>query len=366
MDRTTSGTAPTARVRVTVYSIDGSRYSGSGTVLRYAAVLSTLIGEPIHMYHIRAKRDKPGLRPQHLQVLRACRTLSSGTLEGDDVGSTEIRYTPGQTLRGGQYDLDIGTAGSATMAALSLIPLASFAVKPCLIHITGGLFQDNAPTAFHMRETLCPLLRRMGIGVQLDMVRPGYVPKGQGRIALRIEPAAAPLTPLQLLERGAITHVGGISLASHLDESRVSERMAEESTRLLRQHGYEARIEIMHDDTAVQKGAALFIRAATASGCLIGADCTGRPGRRSEEIARRAVRSLVEDIDSGATTDRHLADQLILFGGLARGRTSYRIPGVSEHVESNLWLVREMLGAETRIVGNLLTIDGIGFRPFPT
>jgi len=39
------------------------------------------------------------------------------------------------------------------------------------------------------------------------------------------------------------------------------------------------------------------------------------------------VSSLLEDLATPATTDRHLADQLILFAALAKGTTQYRIPG---------------------------------------
>ena len=101
--------------------IDGSIHSGSGTLLRYAVALATLVGEPLHMVRIRAKREKPGLRPQHLQAIRACATLSEGELTGAEVGSQEIFYRPGRSLpAGGNFEWDIGTAGSATMLGLSM------------------------------------------------------------------------------------------------------------------------------------------------------------------------------------------------------------------------------------------------------
>ena len=80
--------------------IDGSTHSGSGTLLRYAVTLATLVGEPLHMVHIRAKRPKPGLRPQHVEALRACCALSRGRVEGAEVGSDSIYYYPGNQLHG--------------------------------------------------------------------------------------------------------------------------------------------------------------------------------------------------------------------------------------------------------------------------
>jgi RNA 3'-terminal phosphate cyclase (ATP) len=43
-------------------TIDGSRYSGSGTVVRQAVAFSAPMDHAIDMVSARAKRDKPGLR----------------------------------------------------------------------------------------------------------------------------------------------------------------------------------------------------------------------------------------------------------------------------------------------------------------
>ena len=72
--------------------IDGAQRSGSGTIIRYAVALATLLGEELHIWNIRAKRDKPGLRPQHLQAIKACQEICRGEVEGAKVGSNEIIY----------------------------------------------------------------------------------------------------------------------------------------------------------------------------------------------------------------------------------------------------------------------------------
>lgn len=344
-----------------IIEIDGSVESGSGTLLRYAASLATLVGKPLHMTRIRAKRQKPGLRPQHLQALRACAALSGGALEGDRVDSQEIFYRPGPNLRGGDFMLDIGTAGSTTMLAFTLLPLALHAGSACRFSLTGGLFQDFAPSAFHMQRVLIPLLRRMGAVIRLEIRRPGYVPKGGGEIFLQVEPLSKPLQALELMEQGAVRKVSGISLASHLEREEVSERMAGRCRELLREEGFEAEFEILRDREADQKGAALMLLVETDRGCLIGSDRAGRPGRRSEAIAEFVVRCLLEDLRTGATVDRHLADQLILFAALADGGSTYRIPFPTDHVRSNLWLVETILGAGTRLEGPVLRVDGIAF-----
>jgi RNA 3'-terminal phosphate cyclase (ATP) len=345
-----------------VIEIDGSTYSGSGTLVRYAVALATLIRRPLHMTRIRAKREKPGLRPQHLQAVKACADLSGGRLEGAETGSSEILYYPGAFLGQGDFEWNIGTAGSTTMLTFTLRPLSLFAPGPTRFSIIGGLFQDFAPSAFHMQKVLIPVLERMGAEIRLVILRPGYVPKGQGHLVLEGIPVRGTLRPLELKEQGRVREISGISLSSHLENERVSERMADRCRDILKRRGIEVHMEVVRDKSAVQKGAALLLRAETDTGALLGADQAGKPGRRSEAIADFVAHALLEDLNTGAATDRHLADQLILCAALARGKTEYTIPGITDHVRSNLWLVEKMLGAKTSLTETTVSIEGIGFQ----
>ncbi|MBI5571162.1 MAG: RNA 3'-phosphate cyclase [Desulfomonile tiedjei] len=340
--------------------IDGSLYSGSGTLLRYAVALATLTHRPLHMTHIRAKRPKAGLRAQHLHVITACGILSDGLIEGGAVGSQEILYRPGPAMRSGEFRVDIGTAGSATLAACALIPPSLFAEGPCRFSIVGGLFQDFAPSFFHMDRVLLPLLRSMGAKVKLQMVRPGYYPQGQGELILHVNPVSKPLNPVDLVQQGSVEFIRGVSLASHLRDQKVAWRMADTAQKIVTRREAALEIEILEDTRAVQRGAGLTIYAATDTGCILGSDRAGKLGRRAESIAEFAVETLFEDLDTGATVDRHVADQLILFAALAGGTSRYRVPAVTDHVKSNLWLVEKLLGASSHFEGPVLHIQGIG------
>lgn len=343
--------------------IDGSTHSGSGTILRYAAALATLVGEPLHMVHIRARRPKSGLRPQHVQALRACCALSGGQLQGDEVGSDTISYRPGKRLEGGDFAWDIGTAGSAIMLALTVIPLALYARRSCRFSMQGGLYQDFAPSAHYAQKILLPRVRSMGTEVELAILRPGYVPRGQGRLSVKVKPLDRTLESVRLLRQGNLNGFHAIALASHLEREKVGQRMATHCLSLLKQRGHEAQVQIIEDTTAVQKGAAMLLWAATDTGCLLGADRAGIRGRSSELISEFVVETLLEDLQSGATTDRYLADQLVIFAALAEGQTVYSVPRITDHIRSNLWLVETILGAGTALQGNQVLIDGIGLRP---
>ena len=339
--------------------IDGSAKSGSGTIVRYAIALASLVSQDLHITNVRARRDKPGLRPQHLASVKACAEVCGAKVEGAKVDSMELSYRPGPLIKGGHYQWDIGTAGSTTLLTLTLLPILLFADKTTTLTITGGLFQDFAPSAHHIQHVLFPTLRRMGIEVGLEIVRPGYVPAGHGVIRVSIEPVLPQMKPLAMLFQGKVKAVNGITLSSKLKHARVSERMAEECQKVLSREGYRANIDIQYDETSLQPGACLALWAETETGCRLGADMAGKRGRTSEEIGRRVAHALLEDLKSGATVDRYLADQLIIYAALASGTTEYLIPRLTEHVDSNLWLV-EKFGARTSLDGNKVSIEGIG------
>ena len=345
--------------------IDGSQKSGSGTILRYALALASILRQELEITNIRASRKKPGLRPQHLKSVIACCEMTGGRIEGAESDSTRILYRPGSGSGGTSHTWDIGTAGSTTMLAFSILPLAAFSRRPLRFRILGGLFQDFAPSAYHMERVLLPLLSRMGVKATLRMLRPGYVPRGGGVIEVTCHPVKGRLLPLSLEAQGQVRHVRGVSLASHLRVQQVSKRMAKRCQEIFLKRNLSAEFEFLDDTSALQRGAALFLSAETDTGCLIGADQAGHVGRQSEAIGAFVAQSLLEDLETDATVDRHLADQLILFAGLAEGTTTYVIPCMTDHVETNLWLIEEILGVRTAREGNMLKIEGVGFQRKP-
>jgi RNA 3'-terminal phosphate cyclase (ATP) len=139
--------------------------------------------------------------------------------------------------------------------------------------------------------------------------------------------------------------------------------MAQTAGELIRRRGFTQEIEIQEDSSAVQRGAGLMILAETDQGCVLGADQAGKIGRKAESIAHFVVNQLFEDLDTGATVDRHVADQLILFAALAQGTSQYRVPMITDHVESNLWLVEKILGARSHFEGSILHVEGVGRDP---
>ncbi len=349
-------------------TIDGGQRSGSGTIVRDGGAFAALTQRPLHLQNIRARRDKPGLRPQHLKALQACAELCRGELRKAHVGSQELVFIPRGPIKGGTYHFDIQTAGSTTMLAQTLLPLGLFADGSCVFILSGGLFQDFAPSAIHMQKALIKALSGMGIRAGVEIIRPGYVPRGGGCLKCWVEPLQRPPRPFTIPDRGRLGAVRGLALSSHLKQRRVSERMSEVCRQRLSQKGLSAEIQEIYDtrqdpaymEPALQAGACLAVWARTDAGGILGADMAGAPQRPAEEIGRRVADQLCEDLSLQACVDRYLADQLIPFAALASGESLYRIPFPTDHVETRLWLVREFFGAATEVSDQVMRVAGIG------
>lgn len=209
-----------------VIEIDGSSHTGSGTIVRQCIAYAALTGRPVHLVDVRARRAKPGLARQHLRAVEAVRDLVGGTTEGVHLGSREFEFRPARRHPAGRHSWDIGSAGSVTGLALAVLPVLALLGRGVEAELTGGLFQDFAPSVFHFQHVLLPLLRRMGLPAEIVMVRPGYVPRGDGIVRLTVAPCQRPLQAVVMEQGGKVERVWGIALASHLSERQVTSRMA--------------------------------------------------------------------------------------------------------------------------------------------
>jgi RNA 3'-terminal phosphate cyclase (ATP) len=77
----------------------------------------------------------------------------------------------------------------------------------------------------------------------------------------------------------------------------------------------------------------------------------GERGKPAEQVAQEAVDDLLAHHDSGASVDRHLADQLVLPLALAGGMSEFTTSRVSLHLLTNAWVVEQFLPARIRIEG---------------
>lgn len=323
--------------------IDGSQKSGSGTILRLSIALASVLQQPLHIYNIRQNRPQPGLKPQHLEAVLTAAKLCNAELQGAKPNSRELWFTP-RKAKGGKIEAEIGTAGSIPMLLMTVLPICVFAENTVELHVSkGGTDVAHSPTINYMRHVFLPILKRMGININLTVRKYGYYPKGMGEVTATVEPNLH-LKPLRLEDFGEITSTKGISTCTFLADRKVAERQAKAANDSLERNGYTAEIQTVNDESnPLQKGSSIVLWTETNTGAILGSDAIGELKKPSERVGMEAAEKLLTEISNKPTVDVHLADMLIPYLALAEGKSSFSTRTISEHLETNIWLAQKML-----------------------
>ncbi len=206
-------------------TIDGSYGEGGGQIVRTALGLAAIAGQPLTIKNVRAGRSKPGLQRQHLCAVRAVAKICSAKLEGAELNSRELQFFP-QGISGGHYELDIGTAGSTTLVAQSILVPLLRANGPSTACILGCTHNPMAPPYRFFDRIYVPLLHQMGINISSRLSRYGLFPKGGGQIELQMDPPSS-MHGIGLSARGDLksTEVYALvaSLPAHIAEREIRE-----------------------------------------------------------------------------------------------------------------------------------------------
>ncbi|MCW4051939.1 MAG: RNA 3'-terminal phosphate cyclase [Candidatus Bathyarchaeota archaeon] len=338
--------------------VDGSRKSGSGTILRLSLAISAVLNEPLHITNIRSKRPQPGLKPQHLEALLTAGKLCNATADGAELGSKELWFYPDKIV-GGRLEAKIGTAGSIPMLLITILPICAFAKESVIIHVShGGTDVSHSPTINYLSHVFLTILARMGLETSLKIQKYGYYPKGMGEVSVCVKPNRR-LNSLSLDKFGKLNSVRGISVCTHLASRRVAERQAKAAENFFGERNQEADIEVINDfSNAVQKGSSLTLWATTNRGAILGADAIGEPRKPSERVGTEAASYLLQEITSKATVDIHLADLLVPYMALAAERSVFQVRSTSDHLNTNIWLMNEYLDAKFKVerIGKLYQV----------
>ncbi len=319
-------------------AIDGSHGEGGGQILRTALSLSCLFREPFSMFGIRVGRPKSGLMPQHLAAVEAARRISGARVSGDDPGSTELVFSPGEA-RGGEIVLDIGTAGSTVLVLQTIVPALLFASRESEVVLSGGTHVPFSPSFHYAAGVFAPALRKLGLDIRLSIESYGFYPRGGGRIRARLFPATA-IAPLCAVDRGKLISVKGESGVGNLPLA-IAERQKEASLAkvrpAIRKSGVQADVRAVSVPTPGQ-GTFIFL-AAEFEGAVAGVCALGARGKRAETVGEEAASAFLDHDATRAALDPHLADQIVPYLAMSGGESVFTTSRVTQHLLTNLWAV---------------------------
>jgi RNA 3'-terminal phosphate cyclase (ATP) len=331
--------------------IDGNYGEGGGQILRTALSLSCILKRPIEIANIRAGRRIPGLQPQHLTSVSACKRISSAQVEGDQLQSVALRFSPQET-KGGDFAFDVAekkrSAGSTSLILQTLFLPLSHCQERSNVRVLGGTHVPWSPPFHYLKEIFAPMVKKMGCQIDLEITKWGWYPKGGGEVRCTIQPTAK-FSALDLTERGKLVKLSGISAVSNLPDS-IAERQRSQAIKVLKSRGFSPEIELLQAPS-IGQGTFLFLKAGFENS-VAGFGALGERGKRAEKVAEEACDEFLQFMQSDGAVDPHLADQLIPYLALADGKSTFTVSKITKHLLTNIWVVRQFLRTEISVEGD--------------
>ncbi len=326
--------------------IDGGEGEGGGQILRSALTLSLLTGKPFKLINIRANRPKPGLAAQHLACVRAASQISGAIYKGGTLGSSVLHFEPGP-VKAGDYSFPINTAGATALVLHSVyLPLALRGGGPSTVRITGGTHVKAAPTYHFLEATWAGYLAKLGIDIALEMIRPGFYPRGGGEIAATIQPCSR-VRGLNLLKCLALTTAGGFAGTADLPAS-VGKAMARRLKHKLKMADVESHIPEETWTNGPAAVAGVIFRQAPVPTVFT---ALGERGKPAEAVADDAVEEALAYRASGCPVDPHSADQIVLPLAFGADASEFAVSEVTNHLLTNIATIRRFVNREIACEG---------------
>ena len=323
-----------------VLTIDGSHGEGGGQVVRSALALSAVMERPFVLNKVRAKRSKPGLKRQHLTAVRAAAQICSAEVEGDDLNSSRLEFHP-QRITGGNFNFQIGTAGSTTLVAQTVLPALFMAECRSEITVEGGTHNPMAPPFDFLQRVYFPCLRAIGVRLSSELVRYGFYPAGGGRFRVGIEPLAAP-RGISILDSGKLVSRRVVAVVAKLPR-HIAQR---EIDTIVRKSGWKGAEQILIETDADSPGNVVMIELQyeNVSNLFV---ALGRQGLKAERVAAACLRDAKSYLKQDAPVGTHLADQLMLPTALAahfhQQTSEFRTGPLSNHSLTQIDLISQFL-----------------------
>ncbi len=315
--------------------IDGSEGEGGGQVLRSCLSLALLTGREFHIHSIRGRREKPGLKRQHLVCIEAAAAIGTARVDGASVDSREVVFRPGK-VRGGVHHFPIGTAGSTSLVLQTLLLPLLLANEPSTLAIEGGTHNPLAPPYPFLEQTFLPILRKMGARVATKLVRPGFFPAGGGRIEVAIEPST--LASIDLVERGEWRIERALAYVANLPLSIAERELAAIRKRLAIDRS-SCHVEATRETPSPGNFVTIDVRTSSHVEVFTG---FGERRKSAEWVANEAVDQVRAFLGTGVPVSEHLADQLLLPFAVAGGG-SFLCGEPSEHARTNAAMIERFL-----------------------
>ncbi len=134
-----------------------------------------------------------------------------------------------------------------------------------------------------------------------------------------------------------------------LSSAKVAEREVNSFTATLKDHAVTKESKYV---SSLCPGTSM-LATAEFTNCKLGCSVIGERGVSSEEVGNKCAEEFKRELDSDATVDHKMADQILLFLALTGGE--FKTSQISRHVETSIWVIEKFFG-------RVFTVDGLKIK----
>ncbi len=140
-----------------------------------------------------------------------------------------------------------------------------------------------------------------------------------------------------------------LSYASqHLQRAQVAERQSNTIVRGLKEVNIDS--EVLNNSIKTNNpGSGILVFSKTGN-TVIGGDFVGERKLRAEEVGNNAFKRYITTVKSQCTVDQFLADQILPIMSLASTPSVFYTPHLSNHTQTNITIIRDLLGVEIQSI----------------
>jgi len=330
--------------------INGITLEGSGQILKTALSLSAITKKDCHIFNI----SKTGLTSQHLLAIQSLTKICKGKIEGDKLGSEEVKFFPEELIQNQPIiNVKIEAANSITLALQTLTLPALFISHPLKIVFEGGATDTFfSPTIDYFQHVFLKILEMMNLKTEICVKKRGYYPEGGGELEMTIYPSK--LKGIHLIERDSLKKIKAFSGASEsLKDKKVAERQLSGVREVLGKLKLPIEEKVEYYDTLCPGSHICLV--AEFENTVIGTDNLGKLGKRAEDIGKEAALELLKESKTNACLDKHSTEQILPYLALASVKSQVSVSEITDSCRTNIQVIEKFLKGNFEIKGNLIT-----------
>ncbi|HLK15579.1 MAG TPA: RNA 3'-terminal phosphate cyclase [Fimbriimonadaceae bacterium] len=340
---------PSATRTSTQIELDGTYGEGGGALLRAALAMSALTQQPFHLTQVRGGTNHPGLDVEDALVVQAIASACGADVVGGSVGSQSLSFSPRRSLGPVilRQDGEVRGRGANGLVVLgSLLPIVARSGVYTELKVIGETYGNNTLTYDYFAHVTLGAARRMGLYAYPRLEVSGFGRENYGEVGLEVEPSA--LRGVEWLTRGALRRCHALVVTAQLPQT-IGARAVSHLERLAHFSGLKMRVDAL-DVPGSSPGAVVTAWAEFDNG-LGGVAVLGARGVRVETVAQGAFEAISTFLTSEATVDAYLADQVLLLGVLAEGRTAFTVPRLTQRLLTMIWVIKQFSPIHVTVSG---------------